>query len=206
MDLGGQDLTADPDHGLNSDIRVTRFIARQKDWAAPMAVARDILLAQGLVETIKWGQPCYTEGGNIAILGGFKTGLRVMWFKGALIDEPALISPGENSRAGRYLNFLTAAEVEDAAPLIRQITAAARRLEAEGAKIDFAADPEPDWPEELLTTCEEDRDYDAAFRALTPGRRRYWILHFSEGKQVKTRLSRIAKSREKVLAGKGLND
>jgi uncharacterized protein YdeI (YjbR/CyaY-like superfamily) len=196
--------THDPDHGLNSDARVTAFVARQKEWAATMAAARDILLAQGLTETIKWGQPCYTEGGNIAILGGFKTGLRLAFFKGALLEDPLLLSPGENSRAGRYLNFLTAADVETAAPRIRQLIAQARRLEAEGARIDPAE--APDWPEELAHICDEDPDFAEAFRALTPGRQRYWIIHFSEAKQVKTRLTRITKSRDRVMAGRGVND
>nr|WP_265332538.1 YdeI/OmpD-associated family protein [Stagnihabitans tardus] len=171
-----------------------------------MAAARDILLAQGLAETLKWGQPCYVEGGNIALLGGFKSGLRMIFPKGALIEEAALISPGENTRSGRYLSFASAEEVEAQAPLIRRVVAQARRLEAEGVRVDFAADPEPDWPEELTAFCEEDPDYTAAFQALTPGRRRFWILHFSEAKQVKTRLARVARSRERVLAGKGLND
>ena len=198
-------MTHDPDHGLNSDARVTAFVARQPE-AGVFAALRDILLAQGLVETVKWGQPCYTEGGNVAILGGFKTGVRLILVKGALIEEAALISPGENSRSGRYLNFTSAEEVEAQAPLIRRLIAEARRLEAAGAKVDFAADPEPDWPEELVSYCEENPDYEEAFRALTPGRRRYWIIHFAEAKQVKTRLSRVAKSRDRVLAGKGVND
>ncbi len=169
-----------------------------------MAAARDILLAQGLTETVKWGQSCYTEGGNIAILGGFKTGLRLTFFKGALLEDPSLVSPGENSRGARYLNFLTAEEVEAQAPRIRQLIARARRLEADGVQVEAAE--EPDWPEELTHICAEDPDYAQAFQALTPGRRRYWVIHFSEGKQVKTRLTRIAKSRDRVMAGQGLTD
>lgn len=199
-------MAHDPDHGLNSDARVTRFIARQKDWAEAMAAARDILLAQGLTETIKWGQPTYVEGGNIAILGGFKSGLRVILPKGALIDDPALISPGENSRSGRYLQYRSAAEVEAGAAELRRIIAEARRLEASRARVDFSADPEPDWPEELISACEEDAELEEAFLALTPGRRRYWILHIAEAKQVKTRLARIARGRPAILAGKGVNE
>ena len=206
MGRGGASVTHDPDHGLNSDARVTAFIARQKDWGPVFAGLRDILLAQGLTETLKWGQPCYTEGGNIAIMGSYKAGLRLGFCKGALIDEPGLIAPGENTRAGRYLAFSTPEEVEAASPLIRRVIAAARRLEAEGARVDLAADPEPDWPEELATACEADPDYAEALRDLTPGRRRFWVLHFSGAKQARTRVARIAKSRERVLAGKGFNE
>ena len=45
-----------------------------------------------------------------------------------------------------------------------------------------------------------------AFFALTPGRQKGYVLHFSEAKQSKTRLSRIEKCINLILQGKGLND
>lgn len=49
-------------------------------------------------------------------------------------------------------------------------------------------------------------DLKTAFEALTPGRQRGYILHFSGAKQSKTRKSRVEKSIQKILDGKGLND
>jgi len=46
----------------------------------------------------------------------------------------------------------------------------------------------------------------AAFEALTPGRQRAYLLHFSSAKQSKTRESRIAKCMPQILDGKGLDD
>jgi uncharacterized protein YdeI (YjbR/CyaY-like superfamily) len=45
-----------------------------------------------------------------------------------------------------------------------------------------------------------------AFYALTPGRQRAYLLHFAAPKQSKTRESRIEKSMQQILNGKGLND
>ena len=45
-----------------------------------------------------------------------------------------------------------------------------------------------------------------AFEALTPGRQRGYILYFSAAKQTKTRESRVEKSIEQILDGKGLDD
>ncbi|HMZ49165.1 MAG TPA: YdeI/OmpD-associated family protein, partial [Flavobacteriales bacterium] len=42
--------------------------------------------------------------------------------------------------------------------------------------------------------------------ALTPGRQRGYLLHFSSAKQAKTREARIDKNLERILAGKGLED
>jgi uncharacterized protein YdeI (YjbR/CyaY-like superfamily) len=45
-----------------------------------------------------------------------------------------------------------------------------------------------------------------AFNALTPGRQRGYLLHFSSAKQAKTREERIKKYTPKILKGKGLED
>jgi uncharacterized protein YdeI (YjbR/CyaY-like superfamily) len=45
-----------------------------------------------------------------------------------------------------------------------------------------------------------------AFDALTPGRQRGYIFHFSAPKQSKTRQSRVEKWMQHILSGKGLDD
>jgi uncharacterized protein YdeI (YjbR/CyaY-like superfamily) len=45
-----------------------------------------------------------------------------------------------------------------------------------------------------------------AFNALTPGRQRAYILHFSAPKQSKTRQTRVEKCVPQILNGKGLDD
>ena len=61
-------------------------------------------------------------------------------------------------------------------------------------------------PDEFKTILEEMHDLKTAFYALTPGRQRGYLLHFSQPKQAKTRESRIEKSMDKILNGKGLED
>ena len=58
----------------------------------------------GLTEEIKWGKPCYGhEGKNIVILQEMKDFLALMFFKGALLDDPdgVLEEQGPNSRSAR---------------------------------------------------------------------------------------------------------
>jgi uncharacterized protein YdeI (YjbR/CyaY-like superfamily) len=61
-------------------------------------------------------------------------------------------------------------------------------------------------PEELQNKFNEMPSLKTAFEALTPGRQRAYIFHFSQPKQSKTRESRIEKCLPKILDGKGLND
>jgi uncharacterized protein YdeI (YjbR/CyaY-like superfamily) len=44
------------------------------------------------------------------------------------------------------------------------------------------------------------------FEALTPGRQKAYLLYFSNAKRSATRMSRIEKSMERILMGKGLMD
>jgi uncharacterized protein YdeI (YjbR/CyaY-like superfamily) len=64
----------------------------------------------------------------------------------------------------------------------------------------------PDYPLELQTYIQAHPDFALAFEALTPGRRRGYLLHFSGAAQSTTRLRRIETSRPKVMAGKGMQE
>ena len=61
-------------------------------------------------------------------------------------------------------------------------------------------------PEELDKAMQQDGDFKKAFYALTPGRQRGYLLHFSGAKQSATRVARIEKAYDDIFEGKGLND
>jgi uncharacterized protein YdeI (YjbR/CyaY-like superfamily) len=61
-------------------------------------------------------------------------------------------------------------------------------------------------PDELKLKFKELPELNAAFKKLTPGRQRGYLLHFSQAKQSATRLSRIDKNLEAIFNGKGLNE
>jgi uncharacterized protein YdeI (YjbR/CyaY-like superfamily) len=61
-------------------------------------------------------------------------------------------------------------------------------------------------PEEFQQELAKNKALEKAFKALTPGRQRAYLLYFAAAKQSKTRESRIEKCRQQILNGKGLND
>lgn len=79
-------------------------------------------------------------------------------------------------------------------------------LEKSGVKVTFKKIEEYQIPEELKVIFKQEQDFEKAFKALTPGRQRAYLLHFSSAKQAQTRISRIEKSKPQIFAGKGLND
>ncbi len=188
--------------------KLEAFFAEPGRWQAELAALRSILLDCGLTEEFKWSSPCYTiDGGNVALLWGFKDSATLGFFKGVLLADPQnlLIAPGENSRSSRVLRFTSLEEIAGQDNLIRSYIREAVELEKAGVKVEL---PKDDllYPEELMAALEADPDLRLAFEALTPGRRRGYVLHFSQPKQSATRQARIAKNRDRILAGKGMHD
>lgn len=177
-------------------------------WQKELSALRDILLQSGLTETFKWHFPVYAcARGNVAIIWDFKDRAALGFFKGVLLPDPKgiLEAPGENSRSQRVVNFTSLEQVERLRPILMDYLRDAIAIEMAGQKVDLPKD-DLEYPTELVDHLDTDTTFRTAFEALTPGRRRSWVLHFSQPKQAETRTSRIVKATPKVLAGKGMND
>jgi uncharacterized protein YdeI (YjbR/CyaY-like superfamily) len=61
-------------------------------------------------------------------------------------------------------------------------------------------------PEEFESKMNELPTLRKAFKALTPGRQRAYLIYFSQAKQSATRAARVEKCIPQILQGKGLND
>lgn len=186
---------------------VDDYIARSQQWPAEIAALRPILLERGLIEEIKWRKPCYSSGGkNIAILQEMNGFLALMFFKGALLDDPAgvLEAQGPNSRSARRMTFTSVDDVERMAATVAAYVDAAITVETAG--LDVGPAPELVLVDELQARLDADSALQAAFEALTPGRQREYHLHVSSAKQSTTRTSRVEKLVPKILDGKGLRD
>lgn len=188
--------------------KVDAFINRAKTWKAETRKLREIALACGLNEELKWGKPCYChQGGNIVLIQGFKDYCGLLFFKGALVDDPdgLLVKTGPNTRIGRQIRFTALKQIQQHEQAIIEAVKSAIAVEESGEKVEL--DDEPlEFPEEFEAALEDDPGFREAFEALTPGRQRGYNLHFSAPKQSKTRASRIEKAKPQILAGKGLND
>lgn len=186
---------------------VDGFIERADRWSEEMAALRPILLANGLDESIKWGKPCYShDGSNVVILQPFKDHLSLMFFKGALLADPAgvLEEQGPNSRSAKRIRF---ASVGDVTRLARTVQAyIAEAIDAEEAGLEVGPPPPVAFVQELQDRLANDPAFRAGFTALTPGRQREYNLHFSSPKQAATRTARIDKHADKIMGGKGLRD
>ncbi len=132
----------------------------------------------------------------------------ISFFQGALMKDPENIleKPGENSRYARYIRFTDAQTVVSRKPVILSYIQEAIEIKKSGKKVDVSNNAPLEAPEELIQLFESDPVFEEAFSALTPGRRRGYLLHFSSAKQSKTRTARIEKSMPKIFSGKGWNE
>ena len=176
-------------------------------WERELITLRRIALDCGLDEECKWGVPCYTfQGKNIALLSAFKDNCTLSFFKGSLLhDERGVLEfAGENSHVAKLLRFTTLEGILEMEALIKTYLFEAVEVEKAGVKIQKG--PAMEIPEELQRKFNEAPAFREAFEALTPGRQRGYLLHFSAPKQPATRTARIEKCMPLIFEGKGMQD
>ena len=177
-------------------------------WTLELKLLRNLILDCGLTEESKWGNPCYTfRSKNVLMIGAFKKYCCISFFKGALLkdDKNLLVKPGPNSQAARLFKFTNCNEIARIENDIKSYIFEAIEVEKAGLEVSFKKNPEP-IPEELQLKFKEDPILQSAFESLTKGRQRGYILHFSQPKLSKTRVSRIEKCIPMILSGIGLHD
>lgn len=188
---------------------IEKFFAESTDWHAELLALRKIILDCGLTEDYKWRIPCYTfQNGNVLMIHGFKGYVALSFFKGALLkdSEEILVQPTENVQAGRQIRFTNVNEIHDQKALIKAYIFEAIEVEKAGLKVPQKATKEFEVPEELTEILSKNRTLKKAFEALTTGRQRGYLLHFSQPKQSSTKVSRIEKCIPRILKSKGLHD
>lgn len=189
--------------------KVDAFLKKAKKWQAEFKELRRIVVDCGLTEELKWGNPCYSfEGSNIVLIHGFKEYCALLFFKGALLKDPKgiLIQQTENVQAARQIRFTSIREIRELEPTLRAYVREGVQVEKSGVKVNLKKTREFKVADEFQQKLDEMPALKTAFAALTPGRQRGYLLHFSQPKQSATRMARVEKCMKQILKGKGLND
>jgi uncharacterized protein YdeI (YjbR/CyaY-like superfamily) len=189
--------------------KVDWFFSKDTKWQKEYEKLRTIILDCGLTEELKWGCPCYTlENRNLVLIHGFKEYCAILFFKGALLDDPngILIQQTKNVQSARQIRFTNVREIVKMEKILKAYIYEAIEVEKAGLKVKLKKNSEYKIPEEFQRKLNKTPALKTAFYALTPGRQRGYIFYFSQPKQSKTRESRIEKSMKQILNGKGLDD
>ncbi len=189
--------------------KVDFFFNKTSKWQQEYALLRKIILQTELTEELKWGCPCYTfQKTNVVLIHGFKEYCALLFHKGALLKDTdaLLIQQTENVQAARQIRFTSLQQIKDLESTLKSYIYEAIEVERSGLKVELKKTSEFNTPDEFRQVLDEYVELKTAFEALTPGRQRGYLLHFSQPKQSKTRESRIEKCIPQILEGKGLND
>ena len=189
--------------------KVDWFFAKDTHWQKEYEKLRKIILDCGLIEELKWGCPCYTfENTNIVLIHGFKEYCALLFFKGALLNDPngILIQQTKNVQSARQIRFTNAREIVKMEKILKAYVYEAIEAKRAGLKVKLKKTSEFNIPEEFQKRLDKSTALKKAFDALTPGRQRAYIFYFSQAKQSKTREARVEKYLKQILNGKGIDD
>ena len=189
--------------------KVDWFFKKDTKWQKEYEKLRTIILDCGLIEELKWGCPCYTfENTNIVLIHGFKEYCALLFFKGALLNDPngILIQQTKNVQSARQIRFTNLREIGKMEKILKAYVYEAIEVERAGLKVKLKKTSEFKTPEEFQKRLDKNTALKKAFDELTPGRQRAYIFYFSQAKQSKTREARIEKYIKQILSGKGLDD
>ena len=189
--------------------KVDFYFSKAKKWQKELEKLRTIVLDCGLTEELKWGVPCYMfKKSNIILIHVFKEYCAILFFKGALLNDAnaMLIQQTENVQAARQIRFTNVGEIVKMKAILKAYIYEAIEVEKAGLKVNLKKTVEYKIPEEFQKQLDKKPALKKAFKVLTPGRQRGYLMHFSAAKQSKTRESRVEKCMQQMLDGKGLND
>ena len=188
---------------------VSKVHGKEKRWSAEFAALRQLCLASGLNEKLKWGQACYDlDDGNVVLIHGFKDYCALLFMKGALLKDPKgiLIQQTKNVQAARQIRFASLADINKQKAAVKAYLREAIAVEKSGVKVQRKSAAQFDVPEEFLKRLNDDPNLTEAFHGLTPGRQKGYLLHFAGAKQSATRAARVEKHVPRILKGRGLDD
>ena len=186
--------------------RVDTFLEKSTKWTKEYSALRQIALSTGAQETLKWGWPCYTiDEKNVFLIHGFKDYCAVAFFKGSLMKDPKklLVQQTANVQATRQMRFSSLSDITKKRTAIKSFMKQAIAIEESGAKVEMKASRELSVPVEVTKALGKVTGLPVAFKKLTPGRQRAYVLFFTSAKQEKTLHDRVKKSAPKIRAGKG---
>jgi uncharacterized protein YdeI (YjbR/CyaY-like superfamily) len=177
-------------------------------WADGLRQLRRLCRDADLVETAKWGHPCYmAHGRNVAIVGAFRDDFRLSFFDAALLKDPhrVLEKQGPNTQHADMIRFTDTARVQTLEPVIVAYLHEAKSYAAAGLRAP-KEERNLDLPQEMVDAMDADPALAEAFHRLTPGRQRSYAIALNAAKKPETRILRIGKFRAQILAGRGAQE
>lgn len=186
--------------------KVDWFFNKTTKWQEAYSELRMLVLDCGLTEELKWGCPCYTlQKSNIVLIHGFKDYCALLFMQGALLkdEKGILVQQTENVQSARQIRFANIQEILKSKSTIKAYIKEAIAIDKAGLKVELKKTTEYKIPEEFQNVLSEMPELKTAFKALTPGRQRGYLLYFSDRNKLRQEKQGLRNIFNKYLTEKG---
>ena len=132
--------------------KVDAYLSNIKKWKEEVEQLRAVILDCQLTEDLKWGVPCYLfQNTNIILIHVFKDYCALLFFKGALLNDPngILIQQTKNMQSARQIRFTNAQEITKMSTILTTYITEAIEVEKSGLKVNLIKTTELVFPEEF---------------------------------------------------------
>ncbi len=188
---------------------VDQYLIGLKNWKEELTLLREIIVACGLQEDFKWIHPSYSHNGkNIVLIHEFRDYCAILFQKGALLKDAKqlLVQQTANVQSARQIRFQSIKQIKSLKAIIQQYIKEAIEIEASNKKVVTKKLSDYKMVEELSVAFTRNPAFKKAFKQLTAGRQKGYLLHFSKSKQSSTKSSLIEKNIQRIKDGYGLTD
>lgn len=187
---------------------VDAYVKSLDKWHDEIVKLREIINSTELVETVKWGAPCYTiNGKNVVGLAAFRDYFGIWFHQGVFMSDESdvLLNCQEGKTRGlRQWRFSSARDIK--VRLIKSYLKEAIDLARAGKEITPQRDKPIVVPPQLASALKKDARASRAFDDMTVGKQREYTEYISDAKREETKIKRLAKILPMIKKGVGLND
>lgn len=118
---------------MNPESQIDDYLRSLPAWQSRLATRIRALVHEAdpnITEAWKWGTPVFADGGNVVAIGAFADHIKVNFFKGATLRDPAgLFNAGLEAKATRAIDLAEGDQLDEAAfgALVAEAVAANRK-------------------------------------------------------------------------------
>jgi len=187
---------------------VEGYIEGHEKWSKQLKQLRGVLQQTELKEEVKWGAPAYTLNGKILMgLGAFKNHMGLWFHQGVFLKDThqKLVNAQEGkTKALRQWRIEEGDTIDN--DLILQYALETIENCLAGKEVKPVKAKTVATPPLLKKSLSENKKFQDAFKALTPGKQREYAAYIGDAKRDETKQKRLEKIIPMVQAGTGLHD
>ena len=187
---------------------VEDYIAAHPKWKDELVALRGLIKKYPFNEGLKWSRPVYNiDGKNILGIEAFKEHYGIWFFNGGLHEKHTKLM--QNAQEGKTHAMRQIKWNKQACPDMGELSKyidESIEIQKTGKKLTPKVKKEMNIPEELKASFLSNKDLEASFNNLTPGKRREYCEFIDEAKRNETKKARLERIIPMILSGESLND